>query len=299
MHRILAAASAVLFAAAASSSWRDRIKSIQADNQAQQAKLGLTREKLYAQYPTPEVHFDGEVQTLACGQTSPLQLKGNYPKGTQFVLHSDDVRIEGNNIKVSKDALPGPIELEAISPVSGASLFTQVAKIDSKLKLTLQYEDGWSAKIEPTDGGYLANFSKGTATRSLRCDLTPQSNGVRVDVQPSEEQQKLVNEQVSGITTMLQDPDYQRAQKQLGECGKLDKDAQMPCFQNAMKDLSAVSERMKKAQDEQTANINARKPRDAWACNQVNFSGGNGHLTGTADCDDRHMKVTATYTCLR
>jgi hypothetical protein len=298
---MLAAAVAILFAAAGASTWRDRVKSIQADNQKQQASLNLSREKLYAQYPTPEVNFEGEELTLGCGQSAPVALKGNFPKGTQFVLHTDDATYDNGKVTVAKDALPGPLEIEAISPVSGANRFTRIGNIDSKLELTLQYEDGWSAKVSPTESGCVASFSKGSSKRDLPCEVRAESGGLRVNVQASEEQQKLMTEQVESVQQQMQDPEFIAAQQKIQACDKQPKDSQMTCLQKAMNDVQAVSEKMQKKAQEQRASVKKRSPRDAWGCNEVDLRGGRGQLTGTANCEmtETKLKVTASYRCVR
>jgi hypothetical protein len=304
MHKVLIA---LLFAVAAGSTFRDRLKSIQDEAAAQRDKLNLPREKLYAQYPTPEMTFDGDAPKVACGQTLPLSFAGRFPKGTQLVLHSDDasladVKVGETSAKatlhVAKSALPGPLELEAIAPVSGASVFQQAAVVEEKLGLQLQFEDGWSAKLEQRQGQtYDVAWSKAGKSRSSRATVTPEEGGLRVQFEMSAEQQALAQEQVAQSQTMMTDPDFQAMQDVFSRCEKLPQDKQLACMQKASEEAKAIGDRLKKKQDAQGAKIQARQPHDAWACSRASLRGSGGQLTGTAECF-APQKVTARVECL-
>jgi hypothetical protein len=304
MHKALVA---LLFAVAAGSTFHDRLKSIRDEAAAQRDKLNLPREKLYAQYPTPEMTFAGDAPFVACGQSLPLAFAGRFPKGTQLVLHSDDASLSDVKVtetsakatlRVAKSALPGPLELEAITPVSGATVFQQAAVVEEKLRLQLQFEDGWSAKLERVQGKtYDVSWTKAGQSRSSHATVTPEEGGLQLQFEMSPEQQALAQEQVAQAQTAMTDPDFQAMQTVFASCEKLPQDKQMACIQKASEDAKAIGDRMKKKQEAAGAKIQARQPHDAWACSRASLRGSGGQLAGTADCFAQ-QKVTARVECL-
>lgn len=306
MHRALAASAAALFAAAAATSYRDRLTAIRGDAAVQRDKLGLPLARLYAEYPTPEMTFQGNAPKVACGQTAKLDLTGHFFKGTQLVLHSDDAHLTDvkltdskalATLHVSKNALPGPLELEAITPVSGASSSQRVAIVDGKLNISLQFEDGWTAKLMQTrEEQYTAAWSKAGKTRTSNAGVHPEEGGLRIELEASPEQQALAQEQVTQVQAQLADPDMQALQNSFAACGKVAKEEQMPCMQKAAVEAQAIGDRLKKKQEAQAAVMKARQPKEAWACSQVSLRGSSGQLTGTATCAAT-LKVTASVEC--
>jgi hypothetical protein len=304
MYKILVA---VLFAAAATTTFRDRLKTIRDEAAAQRDKLGLPRDKLYAQYPTPEMTFQGDAPKLSCGQSAKIALSGHFPKGTQVVLHSDDAWLSElktsetsitATLRVGKNALPGRLEVEAVTPVSGASTFQRVAEIDEKLDISLQFEDGWIAKLtQVQEKIYTAKWSKPGRSRTSTAAVRSEDGGLHIELETSPETQALANEQMKQLQAQMADPDMQALQKIFADCGKEPKEMQIACLTKANVEAQAIGDRMKKKQETQAAEIKEKQPKEAWACNKINLRGSNGALSGTAECATS-QKVTATVECV-
>jgi hypothetical protein len=306
MYKILVA---VLVAAAAATSFRDRLKTIRDDAATQRDKLKLSRDQLYAQYPTPEMTFQGDAPKLACGQTSQVVLTGHFPKGTQLILHSDDAQLSDvkvteasakGTLRVGKNALPGRLEVEAVTPVSGASIFQRVAEIDEKLNISLVFEDGWTAKLtQVQDQIYTATWSKSGQTRTSTAGVHSQEGGgLHIELEGSPEQQAIANEQVKQAQAQMADPDMTALQKLFSDCEKQPKDAQMACMTKASAEAQVIGNRIKKKQEDQAAAAKDKQPKEAWACNKIDLRGAAGKLSGDAECAVAGQKVTATVACV-
>jgi hypothetical protein len=312
MQRLALAIAVALLAAAAAravqSGYRQRLEALQAEAEAQRKKLGLDadRAKLYAQYPTPEVTFESDLTPVGCGQSAQVTIEGRFSKRTAFVIRRDDVQALSDKLsatgwqarlRAAPDALPGPIEVAAIAPVSGASSQRRIAEVRGRLELTLEFEDGWKAHLVPVqEGAHEAQWSKGEAKRSSSANVTPEENGLRVIFAQSEEQTALAQEQAKELTGEIVNKELQAAMARLQECGKLPEPEQLPCIQRTQPELEKASLASKNRVEETTARYQQRAPKDAWACSQVELRGPLGKMEGKAECA-RPLKVAARVSC--
>lgn len=133
----------------------------------------------------------GGAKPAACGETAKITLHGHFPAGTKVQIRRDDVTLEhvkqtpttlSATLKLAKTALPGPVALDATSPGARASLI--VAVVNEKLRLSLQFEDGWSAALnQARSGAYDVVWRKETTTSESRAEVAPLEGGLRINFQ--------------------------------------------------------------------------------------------------------------------
>lgn len=248
--------------------------------------------------------FEGEPPVLACGQSASVKLSGRFPKGTQLVVSNDDVVLDNlkvtatqatATVKVSPVALPGPVYLQTLTPVSGATRDLRLLEIRERLDLVLRFDDGWSVHVTPAGE---AVWSKGGKTRESHAMVAVEEDGLRVRFEPSEEAQKLVQEQAEAIANLAAGPDAaEGASARFDACQKLPTDKLGPCLSKVMNEVAAVNARKVKEMDQVAARFEAKKPREAWGCDEVALRGTLARFTATATCA-KPLQVTAQAKCL-
>jgi hypothetical protein len=318
MYKLAALA---LFAAALTSSYQSRLESLQAEARAQQKKLGFAandmREKLYAQYPTPEVTFEGDPQRVSCGDTASLKLTGKWPKGTTFLFNDDDVQILEEKsgagtyqakFRVGQNAAPTAVAVHAIAPVSGAQLSTNALAVRARYDLDLKFDDGWTAHFTTeqasADSGQLngtASWQKGGEKRQLRAVVEPQDNSrLLFRTALTEEEEKLSEEETEAVRAAASELDMGKMTGRVETCMKKPDPVRSACIEEAEKKSSAEAEAVKKKIDAQKAKFDARAPKAAWTCHNMELRAAAGALSGKATCgrfSDRELKVTGTLRC--
>ncbi|MGZ6141900.1 MAG: hypothetical protein ACXWLM_01120, partial [Myxococcales bacterium] len=280
MSRIVLIAALAIFATA---TWKERRKELQAEAESQRKKLGLDDKKLYAQYPTPELTFDGEPVKLACGGTGTLHITARVPKGTAFLLNDDDVQIVDQKatadgwqakVKVSPTAAPRDVSVHAIAPVSGAERDLRVATVGGKYALDLRFEDGWTAHF--ADGSL--SWKKGSEARTTQAELDPQGGRIEVRWQRSQEELDAQQKMVEKLQGAGGQEEMQRAMKRVQDCMARPEPERVPCIQSVQKqndaDIAAMNKKVQQAQDE----AEALRPTAAWACSDLRLEAAAGAL---------------------
>ncbi|HUJ29348.1 MAG TPA: hypothetical protein VLW85_25185 [Myxococcales bacterium] len=301
MSRLALIAALALFAAATATSYRDRRKALDDEAAAQRAKLGLDndREKLYAQYPTPEITFDGNVATLGCGGSAKVSVGGTFPGGTLFLVSDDDVQIADAKpgaggwqatLKASPTAAPMDVNLHAITPVSGAERAIRIAQVTGRYALDLRFDDGWTARF--ADGSI--TWKNGALTRTTRAELRP-GHTMRLDWERSPEEMQAAQAAVSQMTSPEAQAQMQSMVARMQECFKKPQSEQQACMQSVNADLQKVQQKQKAAQEQ----AEQARPTAAWACSDARFESSGGAISGTATCapHDRKLKFTGTLRC--
>lgn len=261
---------------------------------------------LLAAGPTLQMTLPGGAQPLACGQTAKIKLEGRFPSGTKVQIRRDDaelteVKLEPTSLtatlKLGKSALPGPVTLEATSPNGRAAIV--IANIDEKLRLSLQFEDGWTAALNELQAGlYDVVWTKGTATRESHAQIAPTEGGLRINFQMSPEQQRLEQERVDAVQQRFKTPEFEAAHQRVEACAKLPNDQSLKCRMDAEKTLGPLREKLRREDEAHSASIRAREPKEAWGCLQAIVHGRGGELEGTGHCVFKEMKVKAKVECL-
>jgi hypothetical protein len=277
--------------------------------------LNLDDAKLYAQYPTPEVSFEGEAPVAACGQTITLEVKTRAPKGTALLFASDDVAVLDEKttgagwkakVKIQPAATPSLVTLHAIAPVSGAEQSISALKIRGRYTLELKFEDGWSARFEtenadPGSGvleGKLA-FKKGGESRSLPARVDPGERGLRVRWQRSDEEAAVESETAQKLQSLGGEDAMRRMVARIQECFQKPQPEQAPCMAAVSKQNDADAAELRKKKDAIEAETDARRPTAAWACGELALTADAGALSGSATCapKNRKLKASGTLTC--
>jgi hypothetical protein len=253
-----------------------------------------------------EMKLPGGAQSLTCGETAKLNLEGHFPPGTKVQVRRDDAELAdvkltpaslAATLKLSKSALPGPVTLEATSPAGRAALV--VANVNEKLRLTLQFEDGWTAALNELQAGfYDVIWKKGETTRESHAQIAPTDRGLRINFQMSPEQQRLEQERVDAVQARFKDPEFQAAQKRSEACQQVASDLQLRCRVDAEKKAAPAREKLRKEDEQRSASLKARQPKEAWGCLQAILHGRDGQLQGTGHCVFREIPVTAKVECL-
>lgn len=280
----------------ATASWKERRKELQSQNESQRKKLGLDDAKLYAQFPTPEVTFDGSVVELACGKTGTLHVAGQWPKGSAFLISDDDVQVVEQKasetswqarVKAAPAAAPYDVSVHVISPATNAERAIRVAKITGKYTLDLRFEDGWTAHFAD---GNLA-WKKGGEARETQAELAPEGNRMQLRWQRSQEE---IDANQKGMEK-LQSLGSEQAMQHMQACMAKAEPARSACMQDVQKEFDALGKKVQAAQEE----AESRRPTAAWACNDARLDATGGAVTGVAVCapHDRKMKVTGTLAC--
>lgn len=321
MQRLALIASLLLLAAATAravtSGYEERLKAVRAEAAEQRRKLGLDdfarRTALYAKYPTPEFTFDGEAPRVGCGQSAALKLTGHWPKGTVFLVDTDDAQLsdvkdDGHTwqarLKTAAAAL-GSIGLHAIAPVSGADRSVRAAEIRARYELELKFADGWTAHFSPSqaDAGSgqqsgPLHWRKGEKQREGLAALDPGKGRLTLDIQPAPEVQQATEELATKLQAMQGDEALASVMKRAEECMKKAGEAQAACLQKASDQAEKAGEAMRKKMEKAQAEANAKLPEDAWTCSRLELTARNGALSGTASCAaDRTQPVTGTFKC--
>ncbi len=312
MHKLALALASLLLAAAAAraltSGYQQRLEALQAEAAAQRQKLGLDADRaaLFAKYPTPEVTFESELVPVGCGKSAQVAIAGRFTKGSSVVVRRDDVRASGEKLAenqwratlhASPEALPGPIEIEVVNEVSGATASKQVGEVRGQLALTLRFEDGWRAVLTPkADAAHEVRWTKGELSRISSAQVNPEQGRIRVAFAHSDEEVAALTEQSKELSTGLMTPELQAAMEKMQACAKEEQAAQMGCIQRVQPELQRVSEQNSKRLEAMKAAFESKRPKDAWACDHVELRGPLLLLEGSAECP-RPLKVTATATC--
>ena len=300
MHRIGLIAGLSLFAVA--TTYRDKLKALQTDAAAQRQKLGLEsdREKLYAQYPTPEITFDGDVATVPCGGSANIAVSGKFPKGTAFLVNDDDVEIADARadaagwrarLTAAPNAAPAVVNLHAIAPVSGAERSMRIAQITGTYQLDLRFEDGWTAHFA---GDQLA-WKKGGESRTTRAEFTDMT----LRWERSQEETDAQNAAMQKMTAASQENQspIAAAMERMKACmAKADPERQA-CMNAINADMEEIGKKMQAMQED----AESARPTAAWGCAEAHLQSHAGALTGTATCapHDRKMKMTGSLRCSR
>jgi len=301
-------------------SYNEKREQLRLQAEAAAKKLGLEdRAKLFAQYPTPEVSLGGtstEAQRVSCGQTFTADLNGKFAKGTTFLISDDDIRVLDEKrtasgwhakLQVAKGAFPADVTVTAFTPVSNAQQSTRVAVVRGRYELNLGFEDGWKAQLRPADDAddsadnfvSTATFTKGSETRSLRADVRPGGEGVRIELEMSPEEQALSKETMAGLQSNFDNSGFKAMQEKLGACTKLPQDQQLGCIQAMQPEMEKMSAETKARSDALEAGIKAKRVKASWNCQRLQLTAQAGALTGTAECqDDVRFTVTGTVRCL-
>lgn len=261
---------------------------------------------LLAAGQTLQMTLPGGAQPLACGETTKINLEGHFPSGTKVQIHRDDANLAdvkltatslAATLKLAKTALPGPVTLEATSPAGRASLV--VANVNEKLRLSLQFEDGWTAALNELQAGfYDVVWTKGATTRESHAQIAPTDGGLRINFQMSAEQQRLEQERVDAVQARFKDAEFQTVQKRFEACRQLPNEQQKSCLAKANEKSQGVREKLRKEDEGRSAALKAREPKEAWACLQASVRGRDGQLEGIARCAVKEMKVKAKVECL-
>ncbi|HEY2027738.1 MAG TPA: hypothetical protein VGH20_00900 [Myxococcales bacterium] len=261
---------------------------------------------LLAASAAPQMTLQGGAQNVACGDTAKISLQGRFPNGTKVTVRRDDAELDdvkltptslSATLKLAKTALPGPVTLDALSAGNRASLV--IANVNEKLRLSLQFEDGWIAALSEAQAGfYDVVWSKGTATRESHAQIAPTDGGLRINFQMSAEQQKLEQERVDAVQARFKDPEFKAAQQRFEDCQKLAKEEQKACLMKASAQSQTVREKLRKEDEQRSAALKAREPKEAWGCLQAIVHGHGGQLEGVGHCVFKEMKVTAKVECL-
>ena len=301
-------------------SYNEKREQLRLQAEAAAKKLGLEdRAKLFDQYPTPEVSLGGtatEPQRVSCGQTFTADLQGKFAKGTAFLISDDDVRVLDEKrtaggwhakLQVGKGAFPADVTVTAFAPVSNAQQSTRVAVVRGRYELDLDFEDGWKAQLRPAadadDSGdnffSTATFTKGPETRSLRADVRPGGEGVRVDLEMSAEEQALSKQTMTGLQANFDNSGFKAMQEKIGACTKLPQDSQLGCIQAMQPEMEKMAAESKARSDALEAEVKSKRVKASWNCQRLQLTARAGALTGTAECQDEvRFKVTGTVRCL-
>jgi len=253
-----------------------------------------------------QMTLPGGAQSIVCGESAKVSLQGRFPRGTQLKVRRDDAQPEDlkltatsatATLKLARTALPGPVTLDATSPAGKASIV--VANVNEKLRLSLQFEDGWSAALNELQAGfYDVVWKKGETTRESHAQIAPTDGGLRINFQMSPEQQRLEQERVDAVQARFKDPEFQAAQKRAEACQQVASDQQLKCRVDAEKKAAPAREKLRKEDEQRSAALKAREPKEAWGCLQAVLHGRDGQLQGTGHCVFREIPVTAKVECL-
>jgi hypothetical protein len=253
-----------------------------------------------------EMKLPGGAQSVTCGDAVKVKLEGHFPAGTKVQIRRDDVELAdlkltpatlAATVKLAKTALPGPVTLEATSPAGRAALV--VANVNEKLRLSLQFEDGWTAALNEAQAGfYDVVWSKGTERRESHAQIAPTDGGLRINFQMSPEQQRLEQERIDAVQARFKTPELEEVQKRSDACRQLPSDQQLKCSVDAAKKAAPVREKLRQEDEKLSASIRARQPKEAWGCLQAVLHGRDGQLQGSGHCVFREIPVTAKVECL-
>ena len=261
--------------------------------------------------------FEGEVPTLACGQSATIKLSGKAPKATAFVVTSDDVQVSDEKasgtsweakVKVASTAAPGRVRVEAHAPVSDANTSQPALEIRGRYELDLKYEDGFSAHFTPETidadtnrmQGTLA-FTRGKEKKSLRAEVEPQDGRLRVALEVAEEEQKARDDEGAALQKLNAEGMMQGNAAAIQKCFELKDPARMPCVQKVQEKAQKDADAFKAKMDAVQASFAKQHPQEAWACQELELTASKGALTGTAHCsmNTRELKISSgTLKCL-
>jgi hypothetical protein len=318
VQKAISIAALLLFIAAAAgavnSTYETRRKQLADEAEAQQKKLGLDRPKAYAQYPTPEVSFEGEPARVSCGGTASVSLTGKFAKGTAFLVSDDDVQIVEQkptatgwqaNLKVASAATPRNVQVHAIVPVSGAESAAQVLRIRARYDLDLKFEDGWTAHFataQADESGQLGGdlvWKKGAETRTTPAQIDFSDTKLRVAWQRSQEEMDAQQAAADKMQSLGGGDVMQKVMARIEECMKKGEAERNACLEKAGKQNDADMAALKQKADAIAAEGEAKKPAAAWGCSDANLEASNGALSGTASCTrERKQKVSGTLKCV-
>ena len=184
---------------AATGRYGQESKAIYAQCQAEQGRLGLTRDKLgdkywktlLAKYPTPEITLCPLVRVLP-GGTGEVVVQGKFASGTKFLLNNDAVEVVKESVtpseyraslKVPAGAGPGVAAIEAVAPVSCADSRCRVVYVGGKYEWDFTANNGWRITLTMLEEGnpgrsgklseatYRAEFYRGTEPKPFEVRL--------------------------------------------------------------------------------------------------------------------------------
>ena len=175
-----------------------RAQRFRAEQTRKAAELGLSRQELKRNYPTPELRLTREVQAMP-GETVEIRAQGRIPKGSLVGLSCPDVEVLRTEITtsgvVAKVKIPRAPQqqacfLEAIAPISGKGALVRALEIGANYDWRLRLGNGARLRVWTEGAGDLAQLhTEWTDPASTRQLALPQAypGEIRVKVQRTPE----------------------------------------------------------------------------------------------------------------
>lgn len=306
---------------AAADAWNQRLDAYRQAAFAERKKLGLDRDAkaLFKKYPTPEVTFGegggaGVTVVLCPGETKDVTVSGKLLPGSLVGVRSDAVEIVKEaltpkgwqaTVRVKKDALPGPVGLEVVAPVSLASSGANGLYVGCEHTWTLEVggdtlvvKTRFQREEEVQVPGEWKRGGKVLGTMQYR--VSPRTGSLRLDqVQTQDDamaQMKAMQEMVQSPEMKSIDTRSQASMKKLEGCGKLPPEKMAACFAGPQKELDQLA----KERDALMAKAE-QKAGPAFGCRRLDVTAKAGTLSGEAEgCSgkrtDERLPVTGRYT---
>ncbi|MBS2022470.1 MAG: hypothetical protein JST92_08675 [Deltaproteobacteria bacterium] len=311
---LLAAAAAHALA----QTYQQRREAAYAEATAERHKLNLDSDvvKLYATYPTPELQFAGETSRVQLhpGESAQVKLTGKFAAGTKFLLTNDALVLSEEKIgkgeysaKITApaNALPGNAVIEAMSPVSAASMGLEVVQVIGSYALSLKFADGWAVDLKPVQADdsqiiFDATWTKpGQPTRHAKA-AAEQRPDRRLSSLPTDDESKVQQENMQKQVSMLGSPETQAAMKDfttaMEKCQKGPQAELSACMQKAGEKMKKAQEALEQKRKALVAEGDKKLPQGAPRCNQLSLKAEGNKVSGEAECaDDQRLAVTGTY----
>jgi hypothetical protein len=297
--------------------YQERRRALEAEAQERRKKLGLEqdRAKLYAQFPTPEVTFQGGVQELQPGATATVEVTGALQEGARLLFACDEVSVLKESrkkggwsaqVRVDRAALPGDCTLHVLAPVSLAESASRVLEIRGRYQLDVRFEDGTTAAFTPerleegTLWGSVAFKAPGEklASRTRKASLAA-GEPLVIEVLPGEEELLEQQQAAQSALAALGSPAFQKAQEEavrkMEACGKLPQDKLAACMQEAGQAMAEAQKQVSGKLEEAKAERARTGPKGGLGCTRWSLRGAGGKVWGEAACGEGvELKVGGT-----
>lgn len=320
MKLLLLCCSLSLSAAAADSTWSQRLAAARQQALQARTKLGLEKNeaKLYGAYPTPEITFDSNPETrlgLCPGKTAVVQLPGKFAAGSQVFVHSDDIKVLKEKltpsgweatVQAAANAPPQRVLVSVAAPVSFAQRTDHLFDVACGYHWKVSLSDGttlaFATDLKPASPRQVVTVEWARAGKKAAVPMDVdalEDHGVELRRQVSEDEQTATTDALQKVL----DSDAMKALNARSEktgaameaCGKKPIEQLGKCLEAPQKELMAIGEEQGKLL------ADARKALVPKAgCDEVVLVPAAGTLTGDAThCvdhpEDERLQLKGTY----
>lgn len=230
----------VALARAASDAQRQRVQAFQQEARSAREKLGLTREALVKQYPTPEIRLASPIP-LAPGRQSRVAVGGAFQEKSLFVVESEDLAVTQEQlgpagwsaqVAVRPGALPQQVGLTVYAPVSGIRSSAPAFLVAGRYECRVALKGGLSVRLVTRGQDpllYDAVWTRAPASDPLRESVARLSipyGGLGFEIQVDQAQlMQMAQEQQRGPQAEMM--------AEVKKCDQLPQAQMVACFQQA------------------------------------------------------------------